>query len=93
MLIYRICHYIMKMNKSKLKVGKYAKGDTMRILLAEQMERKGLSYRQLEILTGISKSTLHNIATGKRIPRMDTIEKLAEHLHVKIEDLYESEYK
>ena len=65
----------------------------MRILLAEQIKRKGLSYRQLEILTGISKSTLHNIATGKRIPRMDTMEKLAEHLHVRIEDLYESEYK
>lgn len=69
------------MNKSKLKVGKYAKEGMMRILLAEQMKRKGLSYRQLEILTGISKSTLHNIATGKRIPRMDTMEKLAEHLH------------
>lgn len=68
-------------------------GDEMKILLAEQMKRKGLSYRQLEILTGISKSTLHNIATGKRMPRMDTMEKLAEHLHVRIEDLYESEYK
>lgn len=65
----------------------------MKILLAEQMKRKGLSYRQLEILTGISKSTLHNITTGKRVPRMDTMEKLAEHLHVRIEDLYESEYK
>lgn len=64
----------------------------MKILLAEIMERRGLSYRQLEILTGISKSALHNIATGKRIPRMDTMEKLAEHLHVRIEDLYESEY-
>ena len=81
------------MNKSKLKVRKYAKGGMMRILLAEQMKRKGLSYRQLEILTGISKSTLCNIATGKRIPRMDTMEKLAEHLHVRIEDLYESECK
>ncbi|MFR0987660.1 MAG: helix-turn-helix transcriptional regulator [Anaerobutyricum hallii] len=68
-------------------------GDEMKILLAEQMKRKGLSYRQLEILTGISKSTLCNIATGKRIPRMDTMEKLAEHLHVRIEDLYESECK
>lgn len=65
----------------------------MRILLAEQMKRNGLSYRQLEILTGISKSTLCNITTGKRIPRMDTMEKLAEHLHVRIEDLYESECK
>lgn len=64
----------------------------MKILLAEIMERRGLSYRQLEILTGISKSALHNIATGKRIPRMDTMEKLAEHLHVRIEDLYESVY-
>lgn len=65
----------------------------MRILLAEQMKRNGLSYRQLEILTGISKSTLCNITTGKRIPTMDTMEKLAEHLHVRIEDLYESECK
>lgn len=65
----------------------------MKILLAEIMERRGLSYRQLEILTGISKSALHNIATGKRIPRMDTMEILAMHLNVKIENLYESEYK
>ena len=68
-------------------------GDEMKILLAELMESWGLSYRQVEIITGISKSTLHNIATGKRMPRMDTMEKLAEHLHVRIEDLYESEYK
>lgn len=68
-------------------------GDEMKILLAELMESRGLSYRQVEIITGISKSTLHNIATGKRMPRMDTMEKLAEHLHVRIEDLYESEYK
>ena len=65
----------------------------MRILLAELMKRKGLSYRQLEILTGISKSTLCNIATGKRIPRIDTMDELAEHLHVMIEYLYESECK
>ena len=68
-------------------------GDEMKILLAELMESRGLSYRQVEIITGISKSTLHNIATGKRMPRMDTMEELAKYLHVSVEDLYESEYK
>ena len=65
----------------------------MKILLAQLMKERELTYRQLEIMTGISRSTLHNVATGKRMPRMDTMEILAMHLHVNIEELYESKYK
>ncbi len=65
----------------------------MRILLDEIMNQKKLSNRQVEVMTGISKSTVDNIAKHKRIPRMDTMEKLAAGLKVRISDLYESDYK
>lgn len=65
----------------------------MRILLDEIMNQKKLSNRQVEVMTGISKSTVDNIAKYKRIPRMDTMEKLAAGLKVRISDLYESDYK
>lgn len=65
----------------------------MRILLDEIMKQKKLTTRQAEIMTGISRSTVANIAKHKRIPRMDTMEQLAAGLKVRISDLYESDYK
>lgn len=65
----------------------------MRILLAETMHEKKISFRGLERLTGISHSTLNDIATGKISPRLDTLEIIAEKLEVTISDLYESPYK
>lgn len=54
---------------------------------------KNLTLRQLEELTGISKSTLNNIENGQTSPTLWQLERIAAALHVKISDLYESEHK
>ena len=65
----------------------------MKILLNEIMYKKGLTVRQLAIMTGIPKSTIEDIALGRSSPRMDTLEQLAAGLKVRISDLYESPYQ
>lgn len=65
----------------------------MKILLNEIMYKKGLTVRQLSIMTGIPKSTIEDIALGRSSPRMDTLEQLAAGLKVRISDLYESPYQ
>lgn len=64
----------------------------MKILLDEIMYHKNLTVRQVSILTGVPKSTIHDIVIGN-IPRMDTMEQLAAGLKMRISDLYESDYK
>ena len=65
----------------------------MRILLDRILARKNLSIRQVSILTGVPRSTIEDIITGKRSPRMSTMEQLAKGLNVRITDLFESPYK
>ena len=65
----------------------------MRILLDRNLTRKNLSIRQVSILTGVPRSTIDDIITGKRSPRMSTMEQLAKGLNVRITDLFESPYK
>lgn len=57
------------------------------------MYEKNLSIRQVSILTGIPKSTIADIMSGRTIPRMDTMEQLAAGLKVRIADLYESDFQ
>ncbi len=64
----------------------------MKILLNDVMYKRNLTVRQVEIMTGIPKSTISDIMNGKS-PRMNTMEKLAAGLKVKINDLYDSPYK
>lgn len=64
----------------------------MKILLNEIMTEKNISLRQLERLSGVPKSTIHDILNGT-MPKMDIIEKLAKGLKVRIEELYQSPYK
>lgn len=64
----------------------------MKILLDKIMCSKNLTVRQVSTMTGISKSTINDFMNGK-MPRMDTMEKLAAGLKVKISDLYDSIYK
>ena len=66
---------------------------SMKILLSEIMNQKNLTIRQVSILTGVPKSTVSDIVSRGRIPRLDTLEQLAKGLKVHITDLYESEYK
>lgn len=65
----------------------------MKILLGEIMYEKNISVRQLEIMTGISRSTINNIMNERYSPTMDNMEKLAKALKIRISDLYESPYK
>lgn len=65
----------------------------MKILLTKIMYEKDVSVRQLSNATGIPKSTISNIATGKYSPTLDNLEKIAKALKVRISDLYESPYK
>ena len=65
----------------------------MKILLDKIMYEKNLSIRQVSILTGIPKSTIADIMSGKVSPRMDTMEQLAAGLKVRLADLYESDFQ
>lgn len=65
----------------------------MKILLGDYMYSHNLSIRQVEILTGIPKSTINDIVNGKTIPRLDTMEQLAIGLKTQISCLYDSKYK
>lgn len=57
------------------------------------MRKNNLTARQVEILTGIPKSTVHRIVNDQISPKMDTMEQLAKGLKTRINDLYESDYK
>lgn len=65
----------------------------MKILVWEVRHNKKISLRQLEELSGVSKTTLNAIENEKRIPNIVQLEKIAKALGVRISDLYESEYK
>lgn len=65
----------------------------MKILLGDIINEKNLTIRQVSILTGVPKSTISDIISGQASPRMDTLEKLAIGLKVRISDLYESDFK
>lgn len=65
----------------------------MKILLGEIMYNKNLSVRQVSIITGVPPSTINDIMTGRSSPRIDTLEKIAKGLNIRISDLYESPYK
>lgn len=65
----------------------------MKILLSQIMNERNISFRQLEIMTGISKSNLANIANEEISPRLDTLEMLAAALKCRITDLFESDLK
>ena len=65
----------------------------MKILLDKIMYDKNLSIRQVSILTGVPRSTIADIMSGRTSPRMDTMEQLAAGLKVRIADLYESDFQ
>lgn len=65
----------------------------MRILLSQIMYEKNLSVRQVEIMTGVSKSAVNKIMNGEVSPTLDTLERLAKGLKMRISDLYESPYQ
>ena len=65
----------------------------MKILLGDIMYERNLTARQVEIMTGVSKSTVSRIANNQIVPRLDTLEEHAKGLRIKISDLYESDFQ
>lgn len=65
----------------------------MEILTWQARTKRGLSLRQLETLTGISRTTLNNIENGLVSPTLQELETIARALDMKISELYNSDYK
>jgi len=65
----------------------------MKILLSQIMSQKNISVRQLEILSGIPRSTIADIMNGHQSPRLDTLEVFAGAMKCRITDLFESDLK
>lgn len=65
----------------------------MEILIWKIRAEKGISLKELERRTGISKSALNNYENGKRYPNLQQLELIAEALNTTISSLYESKFK
>lgn len=65
----------------------------MEVLTWQARTKKNLTLKQLEVLTGISKTTLNTIENGKTSPTLRQLEAIAIALDVKISDLFDSKYK
>ncbi len=60
----------------------------MEILLWELRTSKGLTLKELEERSGVSKSEINAIENAKVSPRLDTLKLLADALDCRISDLY-----
>lgn len=60
----------------------------IRYTLKEMMKKRNLTYRQLETLSGVSKSELQRIAQNEIHPTLVTMLQIAKALKVDIKDLY-----
>lgn len=57
--------------------------------LAELRRSKGLSQEELAERSGLHAIAITYIETGKRVPRLDTVFKLAEGLGIDVSELFE----
>jgi len=57
--------------------------------LAELRRSKGLSQEELAERSGLHAIAITYIETGKRVPRLDTVFKLAEGLGIEVSELFE----
>lgn len=65
----------------------------MEVLTWQARTDKHLTLKQLEAMTGISKTTLNYIENGITSPTLRQLETIAAALDVKMSDLYDSKYK
>ena len=59
----------------------------------EARTAKGITLKQLEEMSGISKTAINNTENGKTSPTLYQLEAIAKALDVRITDLFDSEYK
>ncbi len=64
----------------------------IKILLKEIRTSKGISLRQLEEMSGVSRTHLNAIENQQKEPRISILVKIAKALEVQIEELYEVEW-
>lgn len=60
----------------------------MQLLIKKYREEKGISLRQLQKLTGISRSQLNDIENKKSDTGLENLAKIADHLDVCTKDLF-----
>lgn len=65
----------------------------IKMLIKEICDMQDVSVRSLEIRTGLSKSQISRWRNNRAYPRLDELELIAKALHVRMQDLYESELK
>ena len=65
----------------------------VKMLIKEVCKMQDVSVRSLEIRTGLSKSHFSRWRNNEAYPRLDELELIARALHVRMQDLYESELK
>lgn len=65
----------------------------MDVLTWQARNKRGITLKQLEKMTGIGKTTLNNIENGLVSPTLCQLEAIARALDVKMTDLFTSEYK
>ena len=63
------------------------------VLTWQVRQKRGLTLRQLEELTGIGKTTLNNIENGLVSPTLNQVEAIARALGVTMSDRYTSDIK
>lgn len=90
-LYNRKCGYTIIYQQTLVK--KYIIIDSMKVLLDQIMYERNLTVRQVSIMTGVPKSTISDIVSGRTSPRLNTLEQLAARLKVRMTDLFESTYK
>ncbi|MGN0272386.1 MAG: helix-turn-helix domain-containing protein [Lachnospiraceae bacterium] len=60
----------------------------MEIKVWDKRSEKGITLKELSLRTGISKSALQRIESGKVSPTLEKLEKIAEALGVRVTDLF-----
>lgn len=65
----------------------------MKIKTWSVRSEKNITLVELAKKSGLGKSTLNNIENEKTSPTLEQLEKIAKALDVKINDLYDSDYK
>lgn len=58
-----------------------------KLLVREYRNRKKLTQKQLAELSGVSKSYIGDIECGRKIPRLETLERIANALRVNMSNL------
>lgn len=65
----------------------------MQILTWKARTDNNMTLKQLERISGISKTSLNDIENQKHSPTLYQLESIAKALEMKITDLFESDYK